>query len=270
MNSADIKAAARRFGADLVGISPISRFDELPESSDPRSFAPDTRSVITVGHRILRGAFRGIEEGTSFHNTYGCFGVNWSEAFFLAQTVHDLCHEIEETGAEAVPLLSREYEENKFVPDYKFYAHACGVGSVGKGGFFLTPEYGHRQRFGFIFTTLELEGDGIIECDFCKDCNACIESCPFGAYNQNGSPDPEICRHCKNGMFNRPGSCDRLDRYASLCGRACLTAVEKKISNTFNADFRKRSVWCLGRDGEIITNSNQFVGGNCPDKFEGK
>lgn len=87
MTSAEIKAAARRLGADLVGIAPVSRFDNLPESTDPRTFAPETRSVIAVAHRIMRGAFRGIEEGTSFQNTYGFFGMRWQEQFFLAKTV---------------------------------------------------------------------------------------------------------------------------------------------------------------------------------------
>ena len=270
MNSAEIKAAARRLGADLVGIAPVSRFDNLPEAADPRTFAPETRSVITVAHRIMRGAFRGIEEGTSFQNTYGCFGMNWSESFFLARTVYDLCCEIESCGAEASPLLSREYAGNKFVPDYMAYAHACGLGSVGKGGFFLTPEYGHRQRFGFIFTTLELDGDEVIECDFCKDCNACIKGCPLGAYNSDGTLDLSVCQNCRNGSFPQPGSCDHIDRYAASCGRACMNALEEKITNRFNAKFRKRSVWSLGRDGEVITNANEFTGGRCPDKFGGK
>ncbi len=270
MTSAEIKAAARRLGADLVGIAPVSRFDNLPESTDPRTFAPETRSVIAVAHRIMRGAFRGIEEGTSFQNTYGFFGMRWQEQFFLAKTVYDLCCEIENTGAEASPLLSRKYANNAFEPDHIAYAHACGLGSAGKGGFFLTPEYGHRQRIGFIFTTLELEGDDIIEVDFCKECNACIAACPLNAYNGNGTPDPALCAHCQNGAFPSNRGCEKIDRYAASCGRACMVALEDKVGNQFAAKFRKRSVWCRGRDGERINIGNQFSGGRCPDKFEGK
>ena len=271
MNSAEIKAAARRLGADLVGIAPISRFDNLPESADPRTFAPGTRSVIAVAHRIMRGAFRGIEEGTSFQNTYGCFGMNWPAQFFLAKTVYDLCCEIENIGAEAAPMLSRKYSDNAFEPDYMAYAHACGLGSVGKGGFFLTPEYGHRQRIGFIFTTLELDGDDVIECDFCKDCNACIEACPLNAYTEGKTtPDLSVCASCRNGAFPVPGGCDEVDRYAASCGRACMVALEDKVGNQFAEKFRKRSVWSLGKYGEQLNIGNQFTGGRCPDKFEGK
>lgn len=269
MNSAEIKAAARRLGADLVGIAPISRFDALAEAAHPCTFAPETRSVIVVAHRIMRGAIRGIEEGTSFNNSYGCFGLTWSEAHFLAKTVYDLCCEIENSGAEASPLLAREYSGNDFAPDENFYAHAAGLGSTGKGGFFLTPEYGHRQRFGFIFTTLELEGDDMIECDFCKDCNACIDACPLNGYKEDNSVDYAVCRSCRNGAFPVPGSCKPVDRYAAACGRACMVALEDKVGNRFVEKFRKRSVWQLDLHGEVIT-GNQFTGGRCPEKFEGK
>lgn len=270
MNSAEIKELARSFGADLVGIAPVERFDGLPESSTPRTFAPGTRSVIVVAHRILRGSMRGIEEGTSFHNTYTSFSLAWMVNHFLAKTVYDLTCAIEREGYEASPVFSKSYSDNKFVPDYKAYAHAAGLGSVGKGGFFLTPEYGHRQRFGFIFTTLELEGDDIIECDFCKDCDACIKACPLSAYGEGNAIDHDLCKNCKNGAFPQSGGSDIVDRYAASCGRACMVAVEEKISNRFEEKFRKRSIWTLGLDGTPLSNGNQFTGGRCPDKFESK
>ncbi len=292
MNSAEIKEAARALGADLVGIAPVERFNGMPEISDPRTFAPATRSVIAIGHRIMRGTLRGIEEGTSFNNTYGFFGLNQMEKMFLPKTVYDLCCLIENSGAEAAPLLGCRYgakvptswcalsgESNAavssdcakaFEPDYKAYAHAAGLGSTGKGGFFLTPEYGHRQRIAFIFTSLELEGDEIIECDFCKDCDACIKECPLGAYKEGNSPDMNICAKCQNGAFATPEGSDPVDRCAASCGRACMVALEDKVGNRFAEKFRKRSVWQLGLDGAPLSSGNQFNGGRCPDKFEGK
>ena len=249
MNSAEIKEAALFYGADLVGIAPVERFDGLPDAADPRTLAPATRSVIVIGHRIMRGTLRGIEEGTSFYNTYQTFGFNWMEDQFLSKSVFDLCCAIEKAGAEATPLLGKRYAGNEFQPDFQSYAHAAGLGSVGKGGFFLTPQYGHRQRFGFIFTTLELEGDEVMECDFCKECNACIAECPLGAYREDGSLDMELCKNCRNGAFVSPEGSEAVDCCAASCGRACMVALAKKVSNRFEAQFRKRSVWRLGLDG---------------------
>lgn len=270
MNSAEIKELALSFGADLVGIAPVGRFDGMPELSDPRTFAPGTRSVIVVGHRIMRGTMRGVEEGTSFSNTYRSFGLSWMEDQFLAKTVYDLSCAIESQGIEASPVFSKSYSGNKFIPDYRAYAHAAGLGSTGKGGFFLTPQYGHRQRFGFVFTTLELEGDAVIECDFCKDCDACIKECPLSAYGENDALDTELCQNCRNGAVPTPGGSDSVDRCAASCGRACMVALEGKVTNRFEAKFRKRSVWTLGLDGNPLSNGNQFTGGRCPDKFESK
>lgn len=269
MNSAEIKEMARSFGADLVGIAPVERFDGMPKAADPRTFAPGTRSVIVVGHRITRGSMRGVEEGTSFSNTYSLFGHRWMRDMFLAKTVYDLCCEIERNGFEAVPLAGKDFQDGKFAPDYQAYAHAAGLGSTGKGGFFLTPEYGHRQRFGIIFTTLELDGDDVIECDFCKECNACIEACPLQAY-KDGIRDPELCRNCRNGAFTDPGCADRVDRYAASCGRACMVALEDKVSNRFAAKFRKRSIWQRSLVGTPVAPEKQFTGGVCPNKSESK
>lgn len=270
MNSAEIKAAARSLGADLVGISPVARFDGMPEDSDPRTFAPGTRSVIAIGYRILRGSLRGVEEGTSFSNTYKFFGSLQMERMYMSRIVYDLCCMIENTGAEAVPVLSNRYTEKSFAPDYKAYAHAAGLGSTGKGGFFLTPEYGHRQRIAFIFTTLELEGDEVIECDFCRNCDACIKECPLGAYKEDGSLDLNLCRQCRNGASVTPGGAEDVDRCSAACARACMVALEEKIGKRFEAKFRKRSVWKRGIHGEVLISGNQFTGGRGPEKFEGK
>ena len=55
--------AAKSCGADVVGFGCIDRFD------DPmiKQIYPETRTVIAVGLRGLRGAFRGIEEGSTYY-----------------------------------------------------------------------------------------------------------------------------------------------------------------------------------------------------------
>ena len=67
ITSAYIKEQARKFGADLVGITSMDRFEGAPKQMDPRYIFPGAKSMIVLGYRIPRGAFRGIEEGTFFH-----------------------------------------------------------------------------------------------------------------------------------------------------------------------------------------------------------
>lgn len=266
MKASEVKKLAKEFGADLVGIAPIERLAGLPAESNPKSIMPSAKSVIVVGRRILRGAMRGIEEGTNFWSTYSCFGNGWLEHQFLAKTVAELTSRLEEEGIEAVPMLSYTEPVHQLSPDagkksqkvcldYKLMAQAAGLGSIGKGGFFLTKEYGHRQRFAYIITDAELEADSMASLDLCAGCSACADACPLKALSKEETSKAglqgsecdvftlnlKICENCANGR--QYSSTEKSDRFAASCGRACLVALENKIGNKFENKFRKRKVW---------------------------
>ncbi|MFA6929986.1 MAG: 4Fe-4S binding protein [Lentisphaeria bacterium] len=259
MNTIELKTMARELGADLIGIAPRSRWADWPKQSNPLSIMPACQSVIVVGRKILRGTLRGVEEGTNFSSTYYIYGRSWNEFTFLSRLIYNLAAKIESTEAEAVPMSGGTPKgENTVIGNAgiasnvclnsKDLAHVAGLGSIGKGGFFLTKQYGHRQRFGLILTDLKLDGDNVIDLDFCKNCNACIKACPLQAYTLNNeqsySLNSNICKTCANGAC--PGdelSGDPLDRLAASCGRACMVALEDKIEEKFHSKFRKRAVW---------------------------
>ncbi len=251
MHVAELKQAARHFGADLVGVAPVAAFAHLPERNRPETVSDRVRSVIVVGHRIMRGTLRGVEEGTNFGSTYQTYGFLWMEDLFLSRTVYHLSCLLEDAGAEAIPFLACRNPDDAFEPDYQTAAEAAGLGVVGRGGFLLTPQYGHRQRLALILTDSVLEPDRPPALDLCRDCRACLEGCPLGALREvEGSArfrlDESICATCRNGASRVPGRADRVDRYAAACGRACLVALEEKITSRYENKFRKRSVWHIG------------------------
>jgi len=274
MDSNRIKQMARQYGADLVGVASIDRFESLPSEQNPTEIFPECLSVIVLGRRILRGALRGVEEGTNFGSTYGGFGFRWVEDNFLSKTTYDLTCFIEANGYEAVPLFGynkdgmpkgRPVSPGKPAPnvivDIEYAAQAAGLGEMGLGNFFLTPEYGPRQRFACILTDLQLDPDQIWDKKICGNCEKCIEACPFGAidiHNQStvGVPghtmevadvDYAVCSRCPNGAMKLPGRGSRPDRCAAACVRACVVQLEqnKKLSYTFKNPFRKRQPWSL-------------------------
>ncbi len=248
-----IEAVALRSGADLFGVASWERWKDLPSNQNPLSLMPDCRSVIAVGKRILRGTFRGVEEGTSFSSTYNMFGALWQERTFLAPAIYETAAALEAMGGEAMPLFGGFADDAPVQLDTKQLAHLAGQGIIGKGGFFLTPKYGHRQRFGLVLTTIELEADAIMDLGFCDDCDACLKACPLNALATGDDKyklDKTLCEQCRNGKL-RTFDCayESLDRLAASCGRACLVALEDKIGNKFKAPFRKRSVWTRDLDG---------------------
>jgi ferredoxin len=274
MNAKDVKEWARGFGADLIGIAAIERFAELPAERNPLSIFPECRSVLVLGRRILRGALRGVEEGVNFQGTYGCFGFRWLEDNFLAQTTYNLTCRIEAEGFEATPLFGyadeglprgRPVAEGKPAPnvivDPDFCAKAAGLGCTGKGGWLLTPEYGHRQRLALILTDAKLAADAVAEYAPCANCKACVAACPFGAI-QESKVDYAVCRKCPNGTATAPGRGSRPDRLAAACARACLVELEKnkRCSNAFQQPFRKRTAWALDLFGRPIAAADKNGG----------
>jgi ferredoxin len=230
--------------------------------------------VIVIGRRILRGSLRGVEEGTNFGSTYRYFGYTWLEDNFLAQTTYDLTCWIEAQGWEAVPLFGysadgmptgRPVAQGKPAPnvyvDVEHAAQAAGLGEVGLGGFFLTPQFGPRQRFAMILTDADPAPDPVPELRMCGSCRACAVACPFGAIDVEHTSlvgvaghectvaalDYEICRSCPNGMQVAGGRGDRPDRLAAACARECVVKLEAagKCKNTFREPFRKRTPWRL-------------------------
>ncbi len=289
MDSNQVKQVARGYGADLVGIASIDRFASVPAEQNPLEIFPECMSVIVLGRRILRGALRGVEEGTNFNSTYGCFGHRWLEDNFLSKTTYDLTCAIEEHGFEAVPLFGysidgmpkgRPVAPGKVAPnvivDIEYAAQAAGLGETGLGGFFLTPQYGPRQRFACILTDAALDPDPVSGKSVCDDCMACAEACPFGAIDthtqkaagvpshatQVASVNYEICTRCPNGATHAPGRGSHPDRCAAVCVRACVVHLEQSgaLRNTFQCPFRKRQPWVHDLFGRSVTEPKEIGG----------
>ena len=274
MNTHEVRAYAREKGADLVGIASIDRFESLAPERSPLSIFPECKSVVVVGRRILRGSLRGVEEGTNFSSTYGMFGFQWLEDNFLSRTTYDVTCFLEARGFEGVPLFGyspdgmpqgRPVAEGKPAPnvivDLEFAAQAAGLGEMALGDFFITPQFGPRQRFALILTDAALQADPVSSKTVCGDCGKCAEACPFGAISVDkkqtvGVPghtmevaavDYRVCRSCPNGAMNGPGRGSRPDRVAAACVRACVVRLEQagKLENSFEQPFRKRNPWAV-------------------------
>jgi ferredoxin len=190
-------------GLDLVGVANIERFAHAPARMHPASIFPECRSVIVVAKRILRGDWRGIEEGT-YWPTYTYYGYHGLlNSFFIPVGVYETACFIEDHGWEAVPYYPGVPETQPPDPPIRpgavapnvhlairIAGVAAGVGEMGWSKVFLTQQFGPRQRLAAILTDLELEPDPLLPPrTLCDGCGACVRGCPADAIPPTRSND---------------------------------------------------------------------------------
>ena len=190
-----VKEFAQSKGLDLVGVANIDRFKDAPPRMHPAAILPEARSVIAVGRRILRGNWRGIEEGTYWPG-YTYFGYHGLlNSFFIPYGVYETTCYIEDFGWEAVPYYPGVPETQPPIPPVRpgavapdvqlairIVATAAGLGEMGWSKVFLTKRFGPRQRLAAIITDAELEPDPLVEPgSICDRCMSCVAGCPSEA-----------------------------------------------------------------------------------------
>ena len=188
----EIRKCALSRGLDLFGVANIERFDGAPERMHPANIFPEAKSVIVIGRRILRGGWRGIEEGTYWPSyTYFNYHGLLNTVFIPVPQYETACF-IEDFGYEAIPYYAavpeaqpprKPLREGSPPPDVelaiRIAATAAGLGEIGWSKVFLTKRFGPRQRLAAIITDLELEPDPLVEPNsICKLDMACVKGCP--------------------------------------------------------------------------------------------
>jgi len=206
---------AKKCDADLVGFAPADRFEK--DDAVFRIF-PQAKTVIGLGFRVLRGIYRGVEEGTTYYQ-YTTMGVENLEETVMPIALLRVANLIEERGYIALPqrrsplILEAENETNPEVDytdvyrgitaenqlDFLDCAVKCGLGEKSMIGSLLTPEYGPFIRYCFILTDMEIEASPMIDKGLCDSCGECIKACPGRAIDEGGKLDSWRCAVYYNG-----------------------------------------------------------------------
>lgn len=237
---------AKKNGADIVGFAPASRF----EKHDPIfHIMPETKTVIGLAFRVLRGAYRGIEEGSTYYQ-YTTMGVENMEETIMPMAQMQVAMMMEGEGYIALPQRKHQQimaEENSTNPEmvhslvyrdcaaetqmnFLDAAVKCGLGEKGFHGALLTDEFGPMVRYCFILTDAELEESPMIEPHLCDNCGACVKACPGHAIDDEGNVDSWQCAVYYNGANGTKNPFMPLDALADMENRIDIIAGEAKVS----------------------------------------
>ena len=91
----------------------------------------------------------------------------------------------------------------------------AGLGVIGKNNLLITEEYGSQIRLRAVNTNVLLKPDSIIvDPDYCRRCNLCIDSCPANAFN-TGKYDRDSClSYCQANL-------EKVSQYSVLWCMKC-------------------------------------------------
>ncbi len=242
---------AKKNGADIVGFAPIERFSE---SDAIRKILPETKTVIGLAFRVLRGIYRGIEEGSTYYQ-YTTMAVENMEETVMPMAQLKIAMMLEEEGYIALPQRRHQQimaEANSTNPEVAYdavyrgktaelqmnfeeAAVLCGLGERGLHGALLTDEYGPFVRYCFVLTDAEPAATPLYTPHLCDGCGACKNACPGQAIAENGHVDPWQCAVYYNGAngtknpFMPPEAFAGLDnRMDIITGKAKPDAAEAK------------------------------------------
>jgi epoxyqueuosine reductase QueG len=100
----------------------------------------------------------------------------------LTKAVYDLSVFFHKEGFRTMPLPAAgtpvDQRYLKAVFSFKDAAREAGLGSIGRHGLLITPQFGPRVRLACLLTDAEAEPSSVKPTDYCVNCDACIRVCP--------------------------------------------------------------------------------------------
>jgi epoxyqueuosine reductase len=181
--SKTIKTLAKEYGATLVGIAPVERFEGAPAGHGPLDLMPQAKSVIVAGVRLPDPVVEydeyhlkmtemkpelGIE--SNMENFYLLMG-HYVEDMMLNIIAVKLANYLEiNHGLRSLPTPNAQHTglgHPVMATPFGFFSqrHAAvraGLGEFGLSGLVITPQYGPRVRYVSVITEAELEPDPLL------------------------------------------------------------------------------------------------------------
>lgn len=215
----EVKDTAMLFGADVVGISQLDR--RWLYSHDPHGEFVQIPEHYTIAI-VMAMEMEPIAVGQSpaFPSAVAT-GIGYSR---MAFAISCLAQFIRTLGFDAIPMGN---DTALSIP----LAIDAGLGSLGRNGLLITPEYGSCVRLCKVFTDLPLEPDRPIDfgvTEVCARCGNCTSACPVGAVSSDPTPSFQVVSTSNNPGIKRwvvdPEKCYSFWVENGACCSNCIAA----------------------------------------------
>lgn len=183
----DVKRAARRLGADLVGITAFDsrwmytkKFRDRSKVEKPQEIPSDMTSVVVIAKAMDYQLMRTVPSALGSTATGLGYAHDATVVISIAQYIRNI-------GYKAIASMN---DTSISIP----LAIKAGLGEYGRLGLLITKEFGPRVRIGKVYTDLPLSHDEPIQFgvrEFCGICFRCAKECPVKAISHD-KPTPHI------------------------------------------------------------------------------
>ncbi len=190
LTAAEVKAKAREFGADLVGIAEGATLDAHPaDPADPRRpvdiTALDSGRVIVLAKRVQAGSSRILawNDRNKYYNDELTLTA-------LEEASLELVFWLEDAGYPAIIVPPTHVDPWRYQGDPEKHQttllslpHAAveaGLGTLGLNQQLLTPEYGPRVILTAVLSSIDVVADTRRTDALCHgpSCGRCLKACP--------------------------------------------------------------------------------------------
>lgn len=192
----------------IRGVAAADAFDKFDNAPKPRDYLPGAKSVIVFGMPYTRAQFQTVLDPDLRPHFRPIdkseFQMKAEERYFF-QVEHDLLKgrmkylgyqiamQLERMGYATLPNPGSAQDTRERRSDFSI-CHAvylAGLGSFGRNGLILHPEYGPRIRTNVVLTTMEIPPGEPMEdmLALCTGCGECYNVCPSGAQGFKGKID---------------------------------------------------------------------------------
>jgi epoxyqueuosine reductase len=208
-SSKEIKNMVKDFGATIVGIAPVERFEGAPPGHGPLDLLPTAKSVVAAGVRLPDPVVDWDEYHLKMTEMDTELGIRANTENFYLQMGHfvedmmlniiatKLANHLEiEYGLRTLPTVNAQHtglghpvmEAQMGFFSQRHAAVRAGLGEFGYSGLVINPQFGPRVRYVSAITEADLEPDPLLTEKACMrgKCGddagpKCHQRCALGA-----------------------------------------------------------------------------------------